>query len=237
MTAGLADPIRSLIFSGMNYDKAHNLARTDCAERGAVSIIQLGNSAKGVMNAAAGKSGAAADCINGVAETIKEARETSKVFDGVCKGANILSKMVNPILCLASVARVAHSEDKKKTGVKELGAMGLMFTGEGIWKRLFGLGGFTAKYSKYKWVNSAVNGVKKFLTTNKWLSKIPLGKWGTLLKALGFVAVSCSCFALGSKLGEVTADKIFDKDNAIPAEKHALAVEPKNNDSVVEYVS
>ena len=237
MTACLADPLRFLIFSGMNLDKARNIARTDCVERGAVSIIQLSNSARGVLHAAEGKTGVAAECLNGVADTIKEARETSKVFDGVCKGANILGKMVNPLLCLASVARVARSENKKSTAVKEIDAMGLMFTGEGIFKRLFGLGGFTASYSKYKWINTGVNAVKKFLTTNKWLSRIPLGKWGTLLKAIGFVAVSCACFSIGAKLGDKSANAMFGKKDNHPAEKCALAVEPRNKDSVAEFVS
>ena len=237
MAVCLADPIRSLIFSGMNYDKAHNIARTDCAERGAVSVIQLSNSARGVLHAAEGKSGVAANCLNGVADTIKEARATSKIFDGVCKGANILGELVNPILCLASVARIMHSDDKKSTAVKEAGAMGLMFTGEGIFKRLFGLGGHKASYSEHKLTNSAVNKTKKVLTTNKWLSKIPLGKWGTLLKAVGFVTVSCSCFALGSKLGDTSANMLFDKNEKQPVEKCALAVEPTNKDSVAEFVS
>lgn len=237
MTANIADSLRFLIFSGMNFDKAHNIARTDCAERGVVSIIQLGNSAKGAIGAMAKKSDALATCVGEMSDVIKGARETSKVFDGVCKGAGILSKAVNPLLCVASGVRVYKSKDKKRTAVKEAGAMSLMFAGEGVWKRLFGLGGHTASYTNYKWVNSAVNGIKKFLTTNKFLSKIPLGKWGVLLKALGFVAVSCTCFALGSKLGEKSASLMFDKDNKMPTEKCALAVEPKNKDSVAEFIS
>ena len=238
MAACLADSLRFLIFSGMNLDKANTVTRTDRGVRGAVSAIQFGNSAKGALAVAAEKSETVAKCVDDVADIINGARSTSKVFDGVCKGANILSKMVNPLLCVASGVRVYKSEDKKSAAVKEGCAMGLMFTGEGIWKRLFGLGGHEASYKKYKPVNKAVTAGKKFVTSNKILNKIPAGRWGTLVKALGFVAVSCSCFSIGSKLGESTAKAVFkDNKETQKIERCALAVDPQNEDSTAEFVS
>lgn len=238
MAAGLADSLRFLIFSGMNWEKAHTVTRADKEVRGTVSLIQFGNSARGAVQEAAKHYNTVAHCVDDVAEVINGARSTSKVFDGVCRGAGILSKMVNPLLCVASGVRVLNSEDKKSAAVKEIGAMGLMFTGEGIWKRLFGLGGFNATYKNHKLISSVIDAGKKFFSSNKLLSKIPLGKWGTLIKALGFVAVSCACFDIGSKLGESSAKAIFrNNEETGKTERCALAVDPSNKDSKAEFVS
>ncbi len=242
MSSGIADPLRMVIFSCMNGEKANNNLRTDCKERGIVSALQLKNSASGAMDLAKGKSGAVAGCLNTMSDSIHTARETSKVFDCVCKSVNVVSEWVNPILVVASGVRVYNSDDKKSALLKEAGAMSAMFAAEGAYKSLFGLGGKTANYKNYKYLNDIAIGLKDFASKNKFLSKLPGGKLGGVVKALGFIATSCLAFEMGSRLGDAVAQRTTAKEYAAKhpeknVEKHALAKEPTSKDATKEFVS
>lgn len=230
MSVGLADPIRMMIFSCMNTDKAKNSLRVDQKERGLVAGLQLKNAASGVLEMAQGKTGAVADGLNRVSGTIETARNSSKIFDGVCKGVNILSKLVNPILCVASGVRVYKSDDKKSALIKETGAMGAMFGAEWAYKQLFGLGGASAHYQNFKPIKAVVDAGKKFCASNKLLGKLPQGRLGSLVKAIGFIIASCGAFELGSRAGKAIADRTTAKTYALnhpPVEDNPLEQEPK----------
>lgn len=207
MSIGLADPIRMMVFSCMNTDKAKNSLRADQKERAVVAGLQMKNAASGVLEMAHGKTGTVADGLNRVSGGIQTARNSSKIFDGVCKGVNILSKMVNPILCVASAVRAYKAEDKKSAAIKEVGAMSAMFGAEWAYKQLFGLGGATAHYQNYKPIKTIIDAGKKFCASNKILGKLPQGKLGSLIKALGFIVASCSAFEIGSRVGKAVADR------------------------------
>lgn len=234
MSVGLADPIRMMVFSVMNTDKANNSLRVDQRERAVVAGLQFKNAASGVLEFAHGKTGTVADGLNKFSGSIKSARSTSKIFDGICKGVNVLAKMVNPILCIASGVRIYKSEDKKSTFLKEAGAMSAMFGAEWAYKQLFGLGGATAKYQNIKIAKTVVDAGKKFCANNKLLGKLPQGKLGTLIKALGFIVASCGAFELGSRAGKAVADRttaVTYAKNHPPEEKSAIeerkSIEPK----------
>ncbi|MCD8378385.1 MAG: hypothetical protein LUB59_06320 [Candidatus Gastranaerophilales bacterium] len=255
MAAGIANPLRMCIFSFMNGDKAYDSLRTDNKERGLVSILQMRNSASGAMELAHGHTGKVANCLNDISESIKAARSTSKAFDCACKGINIVSEMVNPILVVASGVRVYNSDDKKSAMLKEAGAMTGMFAAESAYKTLFGLNkGSEATYKKYKLLNNTADGIKKFCSSNKFLSKIPSGKIGGIIKGLGFIAASCSAFAIGSEIGDAIAQRTTAKDYAAKhaltkvssdesnqetasVEKHALEKTPSEENSTKEYIS
>lgn len=238
MSSGIADPLRMVIFSCMNGEKANNSLRTDNKERGVVSALQLKNSASGAMDLAKGKSGAVAGCLNSMSESIHTARETSKVFDGVCKSVNVVSEWVNPILVVASGVRVYNSEDKKSALVKEAGAMSAMFAAEAAYKNLFGLGGKASSYKSYKFLDNMAVGLKDYCAKNKWLSKLPGGKLGGVIKALGFIATSCAAFEAGSLLGDAIAQRTTAKEYAAKhPEKHALEKEPSDTNATKEFVS
>ena len=211
MSVGLADPIRMMIFGCMNTDKANNSLRVDRKERALVAGLQLKNAASDILDLAHNKTGTVAEGLNKVSGSIKTARNSSKIFDGVCKGVNILSKLVNPILCVASGVRIYKAEDKKSASFKEIGAMSAMFGAEWAYKTLFGLGGKTAKYQNIKFLKNIVDSGKKFCASNKLLGKLPQGKLGGLIKALGFIATSCGAFELGSKAGSFVANKTINK--------------------------
>lgn len=224
MPVGLADPIRMMVFSVMNTDKAKNSLRADQKERAVVAGLQLKNAASGILEVAQGKTGKVANGLNRVSGTIETAKNSSKIFNGICKGVNILSKLVNPILCVASGVRIYKSEDKKSSLLKESGAMGAMFGAEWAYKELFGLGGKTAKYQNIKVVKNIVDAGKNFCKNNKLLGKLPQGKLGSLIKALGFIAASCGAFELGSKAGKAIADRTTAKAYA---KNHPPVEDPK----------
>ena len=184
----------------------HRILLNDC--------FQLKNAVSDVLDFSHGKDGKIMGTLNGVSEGIHAARESSKIFDVVCKGVNFASKLVNPILVLASAARALHSEDKKSATIKETGAMIGMFGAEYLYKKFFGLGGYKPMYNNYNWSRTLSNGFKEFLSSNKYLSKLPTNKLTVLIKALGFIAVSCSAFALGSYAGKKVADNTTAKQYA-----------------------
>ena len=235
MTAGIANAFRSAVFSGMNCDKAYDCTRSDNTERGMVSALQMKNSASSAMEAAHNSTGTTAQFLNSVSDTIKTERAASKTFDYVCKGVNALSEWVNPILVGASLARVYYSDDKQSASIEEAGAMTGMFTAEGAAKRLLGLNkGAEATYNEYKMLKTAAGSIKDFCASNKYLSKLPPGKVGGVIKGLSFIAASCTGFSLGGKIGKTVADNTTAKTYA---EKHALEITPENENSTKEFVS
>ena len=229
MTVVLADPLRYAFFCFTNSDKATNSMRVDQKERGLVAMLQLKNAASDVLDLSKGKQGKIAKGLTGVSTGIHAARESSKVFDSVCKGVNVLSKLVNPILVVASMVRAWKSDDKKSAAIRETGAMTFMFGGEWAFKSLFGLGGKTACYKNIKPVNAAVNAAKGIMSTNKYLSKLPANKVIGLLKAIGFIITSCGMFELGSKTGQAIADRTTAKAYA---KEHSIAPETKKTSNV-----
>ncbi len=235
MAAGIANPLRMGIFSIMNNEKAHDSLRADTKERGLVSILQMKNSASEAMELAHGHNGRVANCLNGMSESIKDARETSKIFNGVCKGVNVVSDWVNPILVVASGVRVYNADDKQSALLKEAGAMSCMFAAEGFTKKMLGLNkGTTAQYKNYKFMNDIAEGVKKFCANTKYLKNISSNRIGGVLKGLAFIVASCGGFEIGSRIGKAIADETTAKSYA---EKHALAKQPTDKDATKEFVS
>ena len=222
MSVSLADPIRMMIFGCLNTEKANNSLRADNAERGVVAALQIKNAASDILDLAHNKTGTVADGLNKVSGGIKTARNSSKAFDFVCKGVNFFSKLINPILCVASAVRAWSAKDKKSAAIKELGAMGTMFAVEYGYKKLFGLAGKTATYQNNKMLNQIVTSGKKFCQNNKFLGKLPQGKLGALIKGLGFIIASCSAFEIGGRVGSFVAKnttaKEYAKDHPEPEE-------------------
>lgn len=214
MPVTFADPFRYTIFGFMNKNKAENKTRFDRRERGLVAGLQLKNAASDVLDMSHGKSGGVMDALNDVSKGIKTARNSSKVFDVVCKGVNFMSKLVNPILVVASGVRAWHADDKKSAAIKEGLSMAGMFAAEGAYKRFFGLGGHAAGYKNYKWATDAAKGFKNFMAKNKYLSKLPAGRTAAMLVGLGFIITSCSAFAIGGSAGKAIADRTTAKQFA-----------------------
>lgn len=212
MTVGLADPLRMLTFSIMNTNKATNDLRVDRPERAAVAGLQLRTVLNDTIDIAKKKTGKIAGVFQGISHGIKSGRSASSTFDVLCKGVNFAAeRLVNPILCLASVVRAYNSEDKKSAAIRELGAMSFMLGGERAYKHLFGLRGLNASYKNIKVLNKGGQLFKTFVATNKYLSKLPSNGVFGIVKAAGFIITSCGMFALGGKIGKSVADKTTAK--------------------------
>ena len=214
LSSGFADPIRYAVFGIMNTNKANNTLRVDRKERGLVAMLQAKNAASDLLDLAKTRTGKVAEGLQGVSEGIHAAQEGSKAFNMLCKGVNYVSKLVNPILVLASAVRAWNADDKKSAVLKEGGAMTFMLGGEWIYKRLFGLGGYKACYKNFKLTDMAVKGAKNLVKSSKFLSKLPMGKLTGLIKAIGFIAVSCGMFEIGSRVGQAVANKTTAKSYA-----------------------
>lgn len=198
----------------MNSKKARNTNRSDRIERGAVATLQMKNAACDVLDMSHGKESGVMGKINGVSTGIHSARNGSKIFDTICKGVNFVSKLVNPILVLAAAHRAYKAEDKKSSAIKEGGAILSMFGAEYAYKYFFGLAKHTPKYNNYRMTKMASDGLKTFVSANKYLSKLPSAGVLGLIKSVGFIATSCTAFYLGGKIGKHIADNTTAKEYA-----------------------
>lgn len=199
------------VFSGLNYDKAHNVARTDRLERGIVSGCQ-GVCATGDAIKLIGETTKGSQAINLVSQTLNSTKATSKLLDVASVGLNWAGKIVNPILCVAAVSRAAAAEDKKSASIEEFGAMGTMFLVENKIKKSLGLGKEPATYVNNKTLNGLAKWGKGLLTSTKWLNKLPTNKLTGMIKGVIFIAGSCLAFAAGKKAGKFVADNSTAKD-------------------------
>jgi len=202
MTVVLANALRKGFFAYTNSEKGHNSSRSDHTERAAVSNLQTFSAAGETVDLAKGtKVGA------NLADTLKSTKTTSTLFKYVSKAANLASDMVNPLLIVASAARVYSADDKKSSTIQEGSAMGAMFLAEGQVKKLLGLKkGSVPTYTDSKFLTSVADGIKNFCTNNKVLSKLPTNKIAGVLKAITFVTASCAAFAAGGHIGKYIAD-------------------------------
>lgn len=212
MTVALANALRKGWFAYRNNEKANNVVRADRMERRATSICQDIGAADDVIRLV-GQTTKGSKCVNALTDTMKASEHTSKLLQGANFIAKWASKLVNPILCVASGARVFAAEDKKSEGIKEAGAMLGMFAFEGVAKAATGI----AKTGK------SYHTVSNVLGLTKLASKLPNNKWTGILKAAIFVAASCTGFALGEKLGKTIADnttaKTFQEKKKLLAEQ------------------
>ncbi len=211
MTVALANALRKGWFAYTNNEKGNNYTRADRLERKITSYCQdiaaTDEAIKVVKETTKGS-----QYVNALTNTLNASKSTSKLLEWAGKGANYASKAVNPILCVASGARVLAAEDKKSALLQEVGAMGGMFAIEGLIKHNLGLNGKAAAYVNNKTLNGIAKGIKTFAATNKFLKHIPTNRLTGILKAAIFVIGSCTGFALGGKLGKTIADNTTAKD-------------------------
>ena len=218
MSTAFADAIRKSMFAYMNNEKANNITRTDCSARRATSYCQdIGAAADSVRVVKGTVIGA--KCTESISQAMKSTQTTSKLFDWGCKGAKIASKAVNPILTVASGIRVFSAEDKKTATIQEGLAMGSMFGVESLMKSTLGLDNRVGNYAKNKILNTSAKQIKFFISSNKWLSKLPTNKVTGCIKAVAFVVGSTLAFAAGKELGKMitsrTTEKSFEQNKLI----------------------
>lgn len=211
MTVALANALRKGWFAYTNGEKGNNYTRADRLERKVTSYCQDISAADEAIKVAK-ETTKGSKYVDALSRTLNGSKSTSKLLEWAGKGAEYASKAVNPILCVASGARVLSSEDKKSALLREACAMGGMFFVEGIIKKNLGLNGKPAAYVNNKVLSGAAKGIKTFLATNKFLKHIPTNRLTGILKAAIFVVGSCTGFGLGAKLGKTIADNTTAKD-------------------------
>lgn len=165
--------ISSAIFAYRNVGKTQNgeIGRAPVA---AAQALGVANEIAHYNSKVAKGADAAISAFNGLAKK-------SKVMEGVVKATKWGVNNVNPMICISSGIKVAMSEDKTSTAIKEVGALSAMFAGEAIAKRVLPV----------------------------LVKKLPVGnKAGAVIKGLGFVAASIASYAVGEKLGKDLAKGI-----------------------------
>ena len=199
MTYYLYDVAKSLGFGIRNGDKALNNG-SDSGVRGIVGAIQTAKAGTSIFAE-----------INKYDKFAKVAQNT----------ANYASKYVNPLLCVASIARIAASKDKPSATIEESCAMGSMFGVEAIMKSQFKAGSILAES---KLVKTGIEKLSKFLQKTPILKNLSTTTVGSVLTGLLFIAGSITAYTVGHNIGKKIADKTTRKYsfiNTIPATQTA----------------
>ena len=182
----LYDVSKSLGFGVRNDAKALGNG-SDASVRGVVGTIQTGKAATSIF---------------------AEVNKYDKVARIAQNTANYVSQAVNPLLCVASVARVAASEDKLSTGIEEVGAMGAMFAGEGLMKKQFQSG---SALTECKLVKNNVAKFEKFCANTKYLKNFKPKSITSVLQGLAFIVGSITSYSVGHSIGKTIADNTTRK--------------------------
>lgn len=166
----MANAVSSLIFACRNVDKTQNgeIGRAPVAAAQGINV--LGEIAR-YNKAIAKGTDAAVSVFNNLAER-------SKPVDYALKGVKWATKNVNPLICVSGGLKVAMSDDKTSSAVKEVAALSTMFAGEGIAKKV----------------------LPKLIKSN--------GKVGMAARGLLFVGASITSYSAGEYVGVDLAKNI-----------------------------
>lgn len=183
----MSNAVSALIFACRNVDKTQNgdIGRAPVAAAQGMKV--LGEVAR--YNKAIAKG---ADATISVFDNI--AKHNKAVYYAV-KGVKWGVRNVNPMICGSSVLKVAMSDDKTETAIKEVAALSTMFAGEGIAKKLLS--------------NCTKNGIKigRKLCGTKNAAKIG-GRTGAIIKGLLFVGASIGSYSVGEYFGKDLAKDV-----------------------------
>ena len=216
------------IFAARRADKGAN--SDNFMSAGMNLAIASGQIAKAMQAATAiakESKGELAETFVGADEAIKKLSSSEKAIKYGKGALNFIKSNVNWFIGLAGLVNVAFAEDKKRATIEEMGAIGLMLTGEALTKKLIGTpdvsivdGKVTvtpreALYKKSPFVTKQVEAMKDYCATtkmfknSKFLNNVvkhaPAG-----LKGLIFVGGSIGSYALGRKLCTAVADTVCE---------------------------
>ena len=216
------------IFSARRADKGVNSDNFMTA--GMNLAIASGQIAKALQAATA----IAKESKGEVAETFVGADEAIRKLSGTGKAAkygknvlNFIKSNINWLITLTGMVNVAFAEDKKRATIEEMGAIGLMLTGEALTKKLIGTpdvsivdGKVTvtpreALYKKSPFVTKQVEAMKDYCATTKMFKNCKflnnaIKHAPAALKGLIFVGGSIGSYAAGRKLCTAIADTVCE---------------------------
>lgn len=128
--------------------------------------------------------------------------------------AHTASNYVNPLLCVASFARVVANEDKPSATIEESCAMSSMFGVEKLMKSQFKPGSVLAES---RLVKSGAENLGEVMQKIPLLNKCKVGAVGSVLTGLTFIVGSISGYTLGHNIGKEIADNTTRKYKFIGA--------------------
>lgn len=200
----MANVVSSIIFCARNIDKAENQGRVG---RWPVAIAQANNIFKSVkkLDNSLGKGARTAS------EILQKGAKGEKLLDSTVKGLNVLSKNINPLLCISAGIDVLNSDDKVEAITTNTMSLASMFTVEGLMKKHLD-----------NCIEIGKKGILKAGTTNETLGKIVKSisktkhsnKISAIVSGVAFVIGSCTAYSVGSKFGELLVVKKENSQNA-----------------------
>lgn len=173
----MGNPVSSVIFA------YRNVGKTERGEigRAPVAAAQSINVASSIFNKLIKCNKAIAQTADVVIENVEKLSSKSKLVRYPLKCAKWATQNVNPLICASGVLKVAKSDDKTTTAVKEVAALSTMFAGEGIAKKVL----------------------------PKMLTKLHFtGKTAAVLNGLLFVGASIGSYSIGEHLGDDLAKEV-----------------------------
>lgn len=193
--------VASGIFAARNIDKTRN---GDVGR----SAVALGQTA-GVVQEVAKYDNIVAKGARSAVSVFSNLAKEHKAFEYAGKVTKFAIDNVNPLICASGVIKTAMADDKVKTGITEVAALGTMFAGEALIKDY---------YSKAAKSKTLQNTIKKASETEllkpvfKYTEKHKLnGKIGSIIKGLTFIAGSMTAYSIGHSIGNNVADKVETK--------------------------
>lgn len=146
---------------------------------------------------------------NSVFNCVDDAGKIVGVTNAASKVANVASKAVNPLLCVASGMRVLKDDDQYAALIEEGCAMGSMFAAESLFKNLVANPAAQKEIkTSTKWANKLANFVQdstKNLTGGK---KVAVA----IAADLALVGVSIFSFGAGKKIGKMLSGRDEQQD-------------------------
>jgi hypothetical protein len=155
---------------------------------------------------------------------VKTAANESKFLKGAGKAVNFASSHINPLICVAGGIKVLTSEDKASTAIEEGSGLGVMFLGEGLFKKNkqaiekgLKLDKATELFDKtfLKETAKTAENSAKTAKNLKWLPKINKvalhGKFGGILSGILFAMTSITSYMIGNKTGKALTSSIKNK--------------------------
>jgi len=186
----MSNPVSSLIFCCRNIDKVEN---QDKIGRVPVAIAQANNVFQAVqqLDNAIGKSAkSASDALHNVAKE-------EKLLEYMGKGVSILSKKVNPLICVSSGIDVLRADDKEKAILTNGAALGAMFLVEDQMKK------HLDKIPKMEFMKDITKNIMKFAKSHNCEKGLPAVAHG-----VAFVIGSCVAYSSGEKFGNLVTQTI-----------------------------
>ena len=183
-----------------------------------IAAGQTLNGLKAINEISANTTGKMSSIVQNGSEAMKRIRESSKVAKVATKAISYTADHINPIICVASAAKVVGSKDKPDTLTRETCSLGTMFLFENATKRFLGLTAQKgangeiikpqqALYRKSAFLSRHIDKFKTQCESTKYLNCISLKMLPGALKGIAFIFASITGYKVGSEIATLLIGK------------------------------